>query len=124
MGASSSGEEDIATRHQKALAACKGYTDKFPQVPPISFEQLAAQRAAGVSLLVVDVRSDPEQRVSMVAGALSKEDFETTLNANQVQPNTVRTHAARHRQLDCCSGCSGTGSLLQCYWFTATLLCC
>ena len=91
MGAGSSGDEDIAGRHQRALAACKGYTDKFPQVPPITFEQLTAHRTAGVPLLLVDVRSDPEQRVSMVAGALRKEDFEATLNANQVQPNTVRT---------------------------------
>lgn len=53
----------------------EGYRKAFPKVAGISALELAAQ-AGKQALVLVDVRTPQEQRVSMIPGALTRQDFE------------------------------------------------
>jgi len=85
-------------RKAKALCMCRAYAAQFSQ-PLFSGADLAAARrlqgrqgsegAAEPELVLVDVRSEPEQRVSVVEGAISQDAFMRTrlpeLQAQQAQ---------------------------------------
>lgn len=79
---------DIDARYQKALAACKSYTDMF-EVEPITFDQIEQDRARGATLMLVDVRTQTEQLVSMALGAVNQAEFEVDLAADRVAPNSI-----------------------------------
>jgi rhodanese-related sulfurtransferase len=53
----------------------EGYRTDFPDVPGVSALELGEQ-AAEKALVLVDVRTPEEQRVSMIPGALTQEEFE------------------------------------------------
>ena len=72
---------------QKVIAEYEEYKAKsFANVPDISVEELMNQKAdhkAGhedsgdANLVILDCRSEPEQAVSVLPGAISKDDFES-----------------------------------------------
>ena len=54
----------------------EGYKKKFPDAPEVTVETLKARLAAPDPPVVVDVRGDEERGVSIIPGALSREEFE------------------------------------------------
>jgi rhodanese-related sulfurtransferase len=54
----------------------EGYHERFPDAPDITVEALQKQLAGPGPPVVVDVRGDEEREVSMIPGALSREEFE------------------------------------------------
>ena len=73
-------EEDrlagIRRRHGVALEACRRYTIQFASIRTMTYTEFRAIEAAGEKKpLFIDVRSPEEQRVSMIKGAVTKEEF-------------------------------------------------
>jgi rhodanese-related sulfurtransferase len=54
---------------------CQLYRNKFIDVPYLSSDHLLAMYRIGAKVVLVDVRSDPERQVSMLEGAVTKEQF-------------------------------------------------
>ncbi len=54
----------------------EGYKKKFPDAPEITVEAFQERLAGPEPPVVVDVRDDEEREVSMLPGALSREEFE------------------------------------------------
>ena len=71
MNASGSDAEDL-TRIAEMYAS---YQRKFPDVAGVSAEEVKRLREAGDAVLV-DVREAKEREVSIIPGALSREEFE------------------------------------------------
>lgn len=68
-------ENETLKRREIALHLCESYTRAF-EIPPISYENILAMKAAGKRVILIDVRSSAEQEVSHVQGAISKITFE------------------------------------------------
>jgi sodium/bile acid cotransporter 7 len=54
----------------------ESYKSKFPNAPEMTVETLAKELAGPEPPVIVDVRSDEEREVSMIPGAISREEFE------------------------------------------------
>jgi rhodanese-related sulfurtransferase len=54
---------------------CRFYRNKFSDVPYLSSDHLLAMYWRGIKVVLVDVRSEPEQQVSMLEGSMTKEQF-------------------------------------------------
>jgi len=52
------------------------YSWAYPDVPHVTAQELAAERDTGDGPLVVDTRTPEEQAVSMLPGAITKEQYE------------------------------------------------
>eukprot|EP00300_Choanocystis_sp_HF-7_P014744 c18803_g1_i4.p1 GENE.c18803_g1_i4~~c18803_g1_i4.p1 ORF type:complete len:155 (+),score=19.11 c18803_g1_i4:35-466(+) len=60
----------------RAQAEVDGYMSQFPDVPKISTSDLVSMISkAPDSVVLVDVRTDEERRVSIIPGALSEQEF-------------------------------------------------
>lgn len=57
------------------------YQKSFPEVPGVDVEHLQELRQDSPEVIVVDVRQPEEQKVSMIPGAISKEEFEARAGA-------------------------------------------
>jgi rhodanese-related sulfurtransferase len=71
-GESGLAEADRAARVEELYA---GYRDSFPEAAEVTVEELLTLQAAGDPVLV-DVRTDSERAISMIPGAISREEFE------------------------------------------------
>ncbi len=56
-----------------------GARRRFPEVNEISAAELMAKLQAGEDLVLVDVREEAEQAVSMIPGAITRQQFEADL---------------------------------------------
>lgn len=65
-------QEQITTLYHK-------YAKEFPQVEGIAVEKLQHWQQQGKNIILVDVRSPEERAVSVIRGAISKEEFERDL---------------------------------------------
>lgn len=61
----------------------KQYAKKFPQVIGIEAKDLKRLMQQGEEIVLVDVRSPMEMAVSMIPGAISKEEFEQNIKQYQ-----------------------------------------
>lgn len=80
---------DDAEKARKIDEMFAGYVPSFPEVPTVTARQLADQLAAG-DVVVVDVREPEEQQVSMIPGAITKEEFEA--HAEELRGREVVTY--------------------------------
>ena len=71
-GESNLPEAEKAARVQELYA---GYRDAFPEAEEMTVEEFLALQATA-DPVVVDVRTDPERAISMIPGAISREEFE------------------------------------------------
>ena len=62
----------VATMYQK-------YAEEFPQVQGITVEDLQQLQRQGKNIVLVDVRSPKERKVSIIPGAIALEEFEENL---------------------------------------------
>jgi rhodanese-related sulfurtransferase len=65
---------DFRTRHERCLDEAQSYQRKFPHAPPLASTSLRSFRTAE-SFRLVDARTQPEQAVSMIQGAVSLQQF-------------------------------------------------
>ena len=70
------GELPVAEKQERIDELFEGYKKKFPNAPEMTVETLKARLAAPDPPVIVDTRGDDEREVSMIAGAVSKEEFE------------------------------------------------
>eukprot|EP00752_Nemacystus_decipiens_P001245 g1244.t1 len=66
------------TSYEKAKASVTKATSNFAEVPTICAKDLLQLRREGKRVLLVDVRTDEEMRVSMLRGAVTREEFESS----------------------------------------------
>jgi rhodanese-related sulfurtransferase len=55
----------------------EGYHQEFPEVTAIEADELAERLAGTEPPVLVDVRTDEEREVSIIPGAISRQEFET-----------------------------------------------
>lgn len=60
-----------------------GARKRFSEISDISAEELMAKLQAGDDLVLVDVREEDEQAVSMIPGAITKQQFEADPGAHE-----------------------------------------
>lgn len=65
-----------AEKRDRIEALYENYRKKFPQVEGISAGELLAAMESGADLVLVDVREPAEQAVSMIPGAITRQQFE------------------------------------------------
>ncbi|KAK3251565.1 hypothetical protein CYMTET_39101 [Cymbomonas tetramitiformis] len=69
--------QSVTEAREKIASMYEGYKKKFPDIPDLSAAELAARlEADNASTVLVDVRLPAEQAVSMIPGAITKEEFE------------------------------------------------
>jgi sodium/bile acid cotransporter 7 len=66
---------DEAEKAARVEAMYAGYRDAFPEAAEVTVEELLALQTTGDPVLV-DVRTDSERAISMIPGAISREEFE------------------------------------------------
>lgn len=78
LACSSTGAEERSDADKRARidALYSDYKDEFPDVPETNPEALQAALKAAAPPVVVDVRTEEEQRISMIPGAISQHEFE------------------------------------------------
>ena len=54
---------------------CKLYQAKFPDITYLSSDELVEMHRKGEDIILVDVRTEPEREISMLEGALTKDQF-------------------------------------------------
>lgn len=64
------------SKRQQLEDTYAGARKRFPDVQEISAEDLMAKLQAGEDVVLVDVREEAEQAVSMIPGAITSETFE------------------------------------------------
>jgi rhodanese-related sulfurtransferase len=80
-----------ASRYEKCRAVAKSYQAKF-DIPPLASETLIQMRRAhyqenSSDLLLIDVRTEPERRVSQIPGSISLAESHDRLQAAAVSGN-------------------------------------
>jgi rhodanese-related sulfurtransferase len=73
-----------ASRYEKCRAVAKSYQAKF-DIPPLASETLIQMRSS--DLLLIDVRTEPERRVSQIPGSISLAESHDRLQAPAVSGN-------------------------------------
>ena len=63
-------------KREKITTMYREYARKFPLVEAITVEELQQLQQQGKNLVLVDVRSPKERAVSIIPGAITKEEFE------------------------------------------------
>ncbi len=72
-GASDLSEAEKVARVEELYA---GYRASFPEAPELTVEDLLRRLQQGGEVVLVDVRTEPEQAVSMIPGAISRQEFQ------------------------------------------------
>jgi sodium/bile acid cotransporter 7 len=70
------GDLPDAQKRARIDALYDGYRKDFPRTPEITVEALVTRLARPDPPVLVDVRDDEERRVSVIPGAISREEFE------------------------------------------------
>ena len=85
------GDEEVKRRQSKCQASCMLYMGRIPEVPIISArEALELKNTSQDNVVVlIDVRSCPEQRTSMIRGALTQEEFDAKVKASELPPGAI-----------------------------------
>lgn len=88
MGSVEASSQSDASRYEKCQAVAKSYQAKF-DIPPLASETLIQMRTlhdqeTSSDLLLIDVRTDPERRVSQIPGSVSLAEGRDRLQAAAV----------------------------------------
>lgn len=86
---SASRKRRVGPHYTKARESCIKYTGQIPDVSTISAHELLRLKAAGQKLVLIDVRLPEEQEVSVIAGAISQDEFERADKRTQYDPNAL-----------------------------------
>ena len=70
------------------------YKKDFPNVPEVTVQEVLAARQAAEPIILIDEREPREQAVSMIPGAIRKEEFERDLDHNAL---AVELRGDQHR---------------------------
>ena len=81
LGLAAAVPAEDAARLARVHEMYEGYRRSFPDVPEIDPSTLQARLAAGDNLVLVDVRSPEEQKVSMLPGAVPAATVDADLQA-------------------------------------------
>lgn len=81
--AAQSEEQSEDWKQAKIATLYKNYAQEFPQVTGIEAEKLKRLLQQGEEIVLVDVRSPDEMTVSMLPGAITKEEFERNIKQYQ-----------------------------------------
>ena len=66
-------------RRSQITTAYLEYAQEFPQVESITVEELQQFQQQGKDIILVDVRTSKERKVSIIPGAISQAEFEANL---------------------------------------------
>ena len=70
------------TLEEKCHQSSQFYHGRFPDIPTFSSQDLLERAVDDESLILVDVRTIPEQLVSKIEGAISLQEFHNEMETN------------------------------------------
>ncbi|KAG5178437.1 bile Acid:Na+ symporter family [Tribonema minus] len=76
----------MGPHYTKARESCMHYTGEFADIATLSALEVLRLRTNGTPVLLVDVRLPEEQDVSMIEGAISLDEFESSHRRDQYGP--------------------------------------